>query len=141
MTDATDTTKTTPARKRPSRAAAAAAKLAAAPQPTPEPQTDHVVTSHGRSATGDNGGGRKPKAAKPSETPKPKAQPKAKKPVLGQSGYRAKYGVSDAEILKGIRAELGDDVKGMSDEQILAVIGWALTVKSGVAKVRASKSA
>lgn len=134
----TETTKTTTARKRPSRAAAAAAKLAAAPQPDPG------ATSHGRSATGDNGGGRKPKAQpkpKASEQPKAKAQPKPKKPALGTSGYRSKYGVSDAEILKGIRTELGDDVKGMSDEQILAVIGWALTVKSGVAKVRAAKSA
>lgn len=138
----TDSTKTTPARRNTSHASRAASKRRLVP--VPDQQPDPGATSHGRPATGDNGGGRKPKAQpkpKASEQPKAKAQPKPKKPALGTSGYRAKYGVTDAEILKGIRAELGDDVKGMSDEQILAVIGWALTVKSGVAKVRAAKSA
>jgi hypothetical protein len=80
---------TTPTRtKRPSRASQAAGRAAA-----DEPANVTPITAHGRSSTGDNGGGRQPKAqpAKAAATPKPKATPKAKsepKPATATAGVK-----------------------------------------------------
>jgi hypothetical protein len=104
------------------------------------------ATSTGRTTTGDNGGGhnltnkgKKPEpAAKATPTPTP---PVAK--ALGPSGYRQKHGTTDEAIVEAIR----DDAKAneweltLSDGELLAVIAWAYTPRSAIAKVRAILSA
>jgi hypothetical protein len=100
------------------------------------------ISGGGRTAVGD----RRP-AAKPA-TPAVSAAPvPAAKPVkMGCSGYRIKHGTSDEAIVKAIRehaaksvAETADSswitATNLTDEQLLAVIGWSILAKTACAKV------
>jgi hypothetical protein len=103
------------------------------------------ISGGGRTAVGD----RRP-AAKPAAPPViPAPAPAAPKPAkMGCSGYRVKYGTSDAAIVKAIRehatqsvAETDDSpwigASSLTDEQLLAVIGWSVTAKTACARVQA----
>lgn len=129
MTAASTTTRKSTSRT--AKAEQARAKLQAVPSETPKA----TPSATGRSATGDNGGGRKPKAQ---SQPKPATQPKQAKPTLGPSGYRAKFGLDDHAMLVALRADAAELTKGLSDADILGRIGWAVTSKSAIAKLRAS---
>jgi hypothetical protein len=96
----------------------------------------------GRTAVGDRRPAPKPTA--PPVTPAP--APAVKPPKIGCSGYRIKHGTSDEAILKAIRehaeksvAETVDSlwiaVTNLTDEQLLAVIGWSFLAKTACAKV------
>jgi hypothetical protein len=101
------------------------------------------ISGGGRTAVGD----RRPaaKRAAPAVTPTP--APEAPKPArMGCSGYRIKYGTSDEAIVKAIREHAARNVaetegsqwnaaSSLSDEQLLAVIGWSVIAKTACAKV------
>lgn len=84
----------------------------------------------------------------PSETPKPKpapakpkSQPKPKPEPLGMSGYRAKYGITDEQIVKEIRDHFQANpsqgsVADWDDAKILAAIGWSLKLDGALKKLR-----
>lgn len=66
-----------------------------------------------------------------------KAQPKAastKKAPMGPSGYRIKFGSSDQLVMDAVRAQWPTIT--FDDDDILGSIGWAITPKTAVAKVR-----
>jgi hypothetical protein len=95
----------------------------------------------GRTTTGDNGGGRQPaavkaarvKAAATKATPAKNVTPTA----MGPSGYRAEFGVlTDEQIVDAVRASFEPGEFTLTDEQIVGAIGWALTVKTAVTKVK-----
>jgi HD superfamily phosphohydrolase YqeK len=70
-------------------------------------------------------------------------QPKAAKPKLGPSGYRRNAGTSDQELVKAVRVHAeahiteGWDVvtEAMTDEEIVAAIGWSTTAKTAIVKL------
>ena len=97
----------------------------------------------GRTAVGDRRPAAKPAAPAVSPTPAPAAAKPAK---MGCSGYRLKYGTSDEAILKAIREHANKTVaetegspwigaSSLTDEQLLAVIGWSVIAKTACAKV------
>ena len=101
------------------------------------------ISGGGRTAVGD----RRP-AAKPATPPVISAPaPAAAKPAkIGCSGYRIKYGTSDEAIVKAIREHAARSVaetegspwiaaSSLTDEQLLAVIGWSVLAKTACAKV------
>src|SRR5271170_6478 len=67
--------------------------------------TAMAQTATGRSATGDNRTAAKPRAARPrSAAPAaPAAKPKTSKERMGESGYRVKFGTSDAIICAAVQ--------------------------------------
>ena len=128
------------------------------PTPTPTKPALQSRAARGDAATGSNvieiiGGGRtavgdrrpaaKPAAPAVSPTPAPAAPKPAK---MGCSGYRIKYGTSDEAIVKAIREHATKSVaetegspwiaaSSLTDEQLLAVIGWSVLAKTACAKV------
>jgi hypothetical protein len=101
------------------------------------------ISGGGRTAVGDRRPVVKPPAPAVSPTPAP-ATPKPAK--MGCSGYRLKYGTSDAAILEAIREHANKalaetegspwiGVSSLTDEQLLAVIGWSVIPKTACAKV------
>jgi hypothetical protein len=58
--------------------------------------------------------------------------------AMGPSGYRAEFGVlTDEQLVEGVRASFEPSEFTLTDEQIVAAIGWALTVRTAVTKVKA----
>ena len=101
------------------------------------------VSGGGRTAVGDRRPAAKPAAPAVSATPAPAAAQPAK---MGCSGYRIKHGTSDEEIVKAIREHAAKRVaeaegslwiaaSTLTDEQLLAVIGWSVLAKTACAKV------
>jgi hypothetical protein len=97
----------------------------------------------GRTAVGDRRPAAKPAAPAVTPTPAPAAAKPAK---MGCSGYRIKHGTSDAAIVKAIREHAAESVaeaadspwinaSNLTDEQLLAVIGWSVLAKTACAKV------
>lgn len=68
-------------------------------------------------------------AAKSQPKPKPKPQP------MGPSGYRLKFGSSDQLVMAAVREQWPTITFG--DDDILGAVGWAITPKTAIAKVRA----
>jgi hypothetical protein len=103
---------------------------------------DAVVTAIGRTTTGDNGGGRQPadvKAAR-AKAAATKAGPAkiVTATAIGPSGYRAEFGVlTDEQLVQAVRASFEPSEFTLTDEQIVDIIGWALTARTAVAKVKA----
>ena len=101
-----------------------------------------IVSANGRTTTGDNGGGRQPAAVKAARV---KAAATRNVPAtsvtatsMGPSGYRAEFGVlTDEQIVEAVRASFEPGEFTLTDEQIVAAIGWTLTVSTAVAKVKA----
>jgi hypothetical protein len=101
-----------------------------------------IVSANGRTTTGDNGGGRQPAAVKAARV---KAAATRNVPAtsvtatsMGPSGYRAEFGVlTDEQIVEAVRASFEPGEFTLTDEQIVAAIGWALTVSTAVTKVKA----
>ena len=103
------------------------------------------ISGGGRTAVGDRRPAAKPAAPPVSPTPAPAAAKPAK---MGCSGYRIKYGTSDEAIVQAIREHANKSVAqtdgslwigatSLTDEQLLAVIGWSVTPKTACAKVQA----
>jgi hypothetical protein len=101
------------------------------------------ISGGGRAAVGDRRPAAKPAAPAVSSTPAP-AEPKPAK--MGCAGYRIKYGTSDEAIVKAIRDHAAKNVaetegspwiaaSGLTDEQLIAVIGWSVIAKTACAKV------
>jgi hypothetical protein len=101
------------------------------------------VSGGGRTAVGDRRPAAKPAAPAASPTPAPAA---AKPAQMGCSGYRIKHGTSDEAIVKAIREHAAKSVaetegspwiaaSSLTDEQLLAVIGWSFLAKTACAKV------
>jgi hypothetical protein len=100
-----------------------------------------IINAIGRTTTGDNGGGRQPAAVKArvkaaaSETAPAKSVTAT---AMGPSGYRAEFGVlTDEQLVEAVRASFEPGALTLTDEQIVAAIGWALTVRTAVTKVKA----
>ena len=100
-----------------------------------------IVGASGRTTTGDNGGGRQPAAVKAarkaaaSRTAPPKTVTATE---MGPSGYRAEFGMlTDKQIIDAVRASFDPGELTLTDEQIVSAIGWTLTVKTAVMKVKA----
>jgi hypothetical protein len=100
-----------------------------------------IVNAIGRTTTGDNGGGRQPAAVKArvkaaaSETAPAKTVTAT---AMGPSGYRAEFGVlTDEQLIEAIRGSFEPTEFTLTDEQIVAAIGWALTVRTAVTRVKA----
>lgn len=100
------------------------------------------VSGGGRTAVGDRRPAAKPAAPAASPAPAPVAKP-AK---MGCSGYRIKYGTSDEAIVRAIREHATKSVaetegspwiaaSSLTDEQLLAVIGWSVIPKTACARV------
>jgi hypothetical protein len=96
----------------------------------------------GRTAVGDRRPAAKPWAPAVSPPPAPSAKP-AK---MGCSGYRIKHGTSDEAIVKAIREHAARSVaetegspwiaaSSLTDEQLLAIIGWSFIAKTACARV------
>jgi hypothetical protein len=101
-----------------------------------------IVSPIGRTTTGDNGGGRQPAAVKAARVKAAASKTTPAKSVtataMGPSGYRAKFGVlTDEQIVEGVRANFEPSEFTLTDEQIVGAIGWALTVRTAVTKVKA----
>ena len=100
-----------------------------------------IVNAIGRTTTGDNGGGRQPAAVKARVKAAASQTAPAKSvtaTALGPSGYRAEFGVlTDEQLVEAVRASFEPSEFTLTDEQIVAAIGWALTVKTAVTKVKA----
>jgi hypothetical protein len=100
-----------------------------------------IVNAIGRTTTGDNGGGRQPadvkarvKAAASTTAPAKSVTATA----MGPSGYRAEFGVlTDEQLVEAVRGSFEPSEFTLTDEQIVAAIGWALTVGTAVTKVKA----
>lgn len=126
---------TTTTSKRTSRAsrAAAQAKADQAQAPEQQPQVPERVQPEQAAA----------EQPQVTEQVKPEGAAKAKKAPMGPSGYRVRFGTSDAEILTAIKSyaqehyESGWDivVEAMTDEEILKDIGWATSAKGAIAKL------
>jgi hypothetical protein len=108
------------------------------------PAESNVIEASGggRTAVGDRRPATKPWAPPVSPAPAPPAKP-AK---MGCSGYRIKYGTSDEAIVKAIRDHASRNVaetegspwigaNSLSDEQLLAIIGWSVLAKTACARV------
>ena len=100
-----------------------------------------IVNAIGRTTTGDNGGGRQPAAVKARVKAAASKTAPAKSvtaTAMGPSGYRAEFGVlTDEQLVEGVRASFEPGEFTLTDEQIVAAIGWALTVRTAVTKVKA----
>ena len=100
-----------------------------------------IVNAIGRTTTGDNGGGRQPAAVKARVKAAASKTAPAKSvtaTAMGPSGYRAEFGVlTDEQLVEGVRASFEPSEFTLTDEQIVAAIGWALTVRTAVTKVKA----
>jgi hypothetical protein len=101
-----------------------------------------ILSGAGRTTTGDNGGGRQSAAVKAAHAKAAASKATPVKPVaapaMGPSGYRAEFGVlTDEQIVQAVRASFAPGEFTLTDEQIVGAIGWALTVKTAVTKVRA----
>jgi hypothetical protein len=100
-----------------------------------------IVSAIGRTTTGDNGGGRQPAAVKARVKAAASNTAPAKSvtaTAMGPSGYRAEFGVlTDEQLVEAVRASLEPSAFTLTDEQIVAAIGWALTVRTAVTKVKA----
>jgi hypothetical protein len=100
-----------------------------------------IVNAIGRTTTGDNGGGRQPAAVKARVKAAASKTAPAKTvtaTAMGPSGYRAEFGVlTDEQLVEAIRASFEPSEFTLTDEQIVAAIGWALTVRTAVTKVKA----
>lgn len=101
------------------------------------------VSGGGRTAVGDRRPAAKLAAPVVSPTPAPVAAKPAK---MGCSGYRINHGTSDEAIVKAIREHAARSVaetegspwiaaSRLTDEQLLAVIGWSVLAKTACAKV------
>ncbi len=101
------------------------------------------ISGGGRTAVGDRRPAAKPAA--PAIIPTP-ALAAAKPAKMGCSGYRIKYGTSDEAIVKAIREHATKSMaetdgspwvgaSSLTDEQLLAVIGWSVIAKTACAKV------
>jgi hypothetical protein len=99
------------------------------------------IIGGGRTAVGDRRPAIKPAA--PVATPAPVVEKPAK---MGCSGYRIKHGTSDEAIVKEIRAHAAKSVgetagspwvtaSSLTDEDLLAVIGWSISAKTACARV------
>jgi hypothetical protein len=101
-----------------------------------------IEVSGGRTAAGD----RRP-AARPAVAPVGPAPASAAKPAkMGCSGYRIKHGTSDEAIVKAIRQHAAESVaetegslwtaaSSLTDDQLLAVIGWSFIAETACARV------
>ena len=101
-----------------------------------------IVSPTGRTTTGDNGGGRQPAAVKAARVKAAASKTNPAKSVtataMGPSGYRAEFGVlTDEQIVEAVRASFEPSELTLTDEQIVGAIGWALTVRTAVTKVKA----
>jgi hypothetical protein len=100
-----------------------------------------IVNAIGRTTTGDNGGGRQSAAEKARVKAAASTTAPAKTvtaTAMGPSGYRAEFGVlTDEQLIEAVRASLEPSEFTLTDEQIVAAIGWALTVRTAVTKVKA----
>ncbi len=100
-----------------------------------------IVNAIGRTTTGDNGGGRQPAAVKARVKAAASKTAPAKSvtaTAMGPSGYRAELGVlTDEQLVEAVRASFEPSEFTLTDEQIVAAIGWALTVRTAVTKVKA----
>lgn len=100
-----------------------------------------IVNAIGRTTTGDNGGGRQPAAVKARVKAAASKTAPAKSvtaTAMGPSGYRAEFGVlTDEQLVEAVRASFEPSEFTLTDEQIVAAIGWALTVRTAVTKVKA----
>jgi hypothetical protein len=101
-----------------------------------------VVTPIGRTTTGDNGGGRQPAAVKAARMMAAASKITPAKIVtataMGPSGYREQFGMlTDEQIVEAVRASFEPSEFTLTDEQIVGAIGWALTVRTAVTKVKA----
>jgi hypothetical protein len=100
-----------------------------------------IVNAIGRTTTGDNGGGRQPAAVKALVKAAASKTAPAKTvtaTAMGPSGYRAEFGVlTDEQLVEAVRASFEPGEFTLTDEQIVAAIGWALTVRTAVTKVKA----
>lgn len=100
-----------------------------------------IVNAIGRTTTGDNGGGRQPAAVKARVKAAASKTAPAKSvtaTAMGPSGYRAEFGVlTDEQLVEAVRASFEPGEFTLTDEQIVAAIGWALTVRTAVTKVKA----
>jgi hypothetical protein len=100
-----------------------------------------IVNAIGRTTTGDNGGGRQPadvKARVKAAASKTAPAKSVTATAMGPSGYRAEFGVlTDEQLVEAVRASFEPSEFTLTDEQIVAAIGWALTVKTAVTKVKA----
>ena len=100
-----------------------------------------VGSPTGRTTTGDNGGGRQPAAVKAARRAAASQTTPAKTvtaTAMGPSGYRAKFGVlTDEQIVDAVRASFEPSELTLTDEQIVSAIGWTLTVRTAVMKVKA----
>ena len=101
-----------------------------------------IVSANGRTTTGDNGGGRQPATVKAARVKAAATRTVSATSVtatsMGPSGYRAEFGVlTDEQIVDAVRASLDLSEFTLTDEQIVSAIGWALTVKTAVSKVKA----
>ena len=100
------------------------------------------ISGGGRTAVGD----RRPAARRPAPPVSPAPAPVAKPARMGCSGYRIKYGTSDEAIVKAIREHAAKSVaetedspwiaaSSLTDEQLLAVIGWSVLATTACARV------
>ena len=107
------------------------------------------ISGGGRTAVGDRRPAAKPAAPAVSPAPAPEVAKPAK---MGCAGYRIKYGTSDEVIVKAIREHASQNVaetdgspwvgaSSLTDEQLLAVIGWSVTAKTACARVQAHLAA
>lgn len=99
-----------------------------------------IVNAIGRTTTGDNGGGRQPAAVKARVAAAGKTAPATSvtTTAMGPSGYRAEFGVlTDEQLVEAVRASFEPSEFTLTDEQIVAAIGWALTVRTAVTRVKA----
>jgi hypothetical protein len=97
----------------------------------------------GRTAVGDRRPAARAAAPSVSSTPAPAPTKPAK---MGCSGYRIKHGTSDEAIVKAIREHAAKSVAetahspwisatDLTDEQLLAVIGWSFRAETACARV------
>ena len=101
-----------------------------------------IISANGRTTTGDNGGGRQPAAVKAAREKAAASRSVPAKSVtataMGPRGSRAEFGVlTDEQIVEAVRASFEPSEFTLTDEQIVAAIGWALTVSTAVTKVKA----
>ena len=101
------------------------------------------ISGGGRTAVGDRRPAAKPAGPAVSPTSAPAAPTP---PKMGCSGYRIKYGTSDEAIVKAIREHAAKSVAetedspwiaagSLTDQQLVAVIGWSVIAKTACARV------
>ena len=100
-----------------------------------------IVNATGRTTTGDNGGGHQPAAVRAARvkaaTVKAGPASTVTATAMGPSGYRAEFGVlTDEQIVEAVRASFEPSELPLTDEQIVAAIGWTLTATTAITKVR-----